>query len=159
MLRIKTRGIEGLKQKISELPRGARGIATMESSKYFIGNERRGLQYYPNRVQHGEGNPYQWASEKQRRAFFASDGFGRGIPSRRTDSLRFGWRVNSWASGTKTTIVNTEPHALFVMGDAQQQGHIADRWKHYSQVIADSMAGAMRAVDSAVARWLKSKGW
>lgn len=35
--------------------------------------------------------PINWASEKQRRAFFATDGFGRGIPTPRTDGL-----VNSW---------------------------------------------------------------
>ena len=28
--------------------------------------------------------PIQWDSERQRRAFFATDGFGRGIPTERT---------------------------------------------------------------------------
>ena len=28
--------------------------------------------------------PIRWTSERQRRAFFASDGFGRGIPTKRT---------------------------------------------------------------------------
>lgn len=34
--------------------------------------------------------PIRWTSERQRRAFFATDGFGRGIPTRRTG------RVAQW---------------------------------------------------------------
>jgi hypothetical protein len=37
----------------------------------------------PNAVKY----PIQWASEKQRRAFFATDGFGGGIPYKRTGKL------------------------------------------------------------------------
>lgn len=36
--------------------------------------------------------PIQWASEKQRRAFFATDGFGRGIPTQRTNGLIESWQ-------------------------------------------------------------------
>ena len=35
--------------------------------------------------------PIRWTSERQRRAFFATDGFGRGIPTRRTG------KVAEWA--------------------------------------------------------------
>jgi hypothetical protein len=31
--------------------------------------------------------PIRWTSAKQRRAFFATDGFGRGIPTRRTGAV------------------------------------------------------------------------
>lgn len=37
--------------------------------------------------------PIRWTSERQRRAFFATDGFGRGIPTRRTHTLSQGWTV------------------------------------------------------------------
>jgi len=37
--------------------------------------------------------PIRWTSERQRKAFFATDGFGRGIPTRRTHALSQGWRV------------------------------------------------------------------
>lgn len=37
--------------------------------------------------------PIQWTSERQRRAFFATKGFGRGIPTRRTHRLSQSWDV------------------------------------------------------------------
>lgn len=37
--------------------------------------------------------PIQWKSEKQRRAFFATRGFGKGIPTKRTGKLQAGWKV------------------------------------------------------------------
>lgn len=37
--------------------------------------------------------PIRWTSERQRRAFFATDGFGRGIPTRRTGAVSQAWSV------------------------------------------------------------------
>src|SRR6266404_203260 len=37
--------------------------------------------------------PIEWTSERQRKAFFASDGFGNGIPYKRTDQLTDSWVV------------------------------------------------------------------
>lgn len=37
--------------------------------------------------------PIQWKTDKQRRAFFATDGFGRGIPTMRTGKVSKGWKV------------------------------------------------------------------
>jgi DNA-binding beta-propeller fold protein YncE len=133
MIRINTRGLDQLKQKISELPHGTRGIATAEASKYLIGNERRGLQHYPSPP---SGSTYQ-----------------------RTYKLRFGWRVNSWDAGTKTVIVNDVEYAPYVQGDNSQAWMHQGRWKTVSDVIQSNMQGAMKAVNDAVARWLKAKGW
>ena len=133
MIRIKTRGIEGLKQKISELPHGTRGLATMEASKYLVGNERRGLQHYPP--------PPPQSSYV------------------RTYKLRFGWRVQPFEANTKTVIVNDVEYAPYVQGDNTQAWMHVGRWRTVAEVIQANMAGAMRAVDQAVARWLKNKGW
>jgi hypothetical protein len=37
--------------------------------------------------------PIRWTSERQRRAFFATDGFGRGIPTKRSHALSQAWQV------------------------------------------------------------------
>jgi hypothetical protein len=37
--------------------------------------------------------PIQWDTVRQRKAFFASDGFGRGIPTRRTGDYLKAWQV------------------------------------------------------------------
>ena len=62
--------------------------------------------------------PIEWTSEKQRRAFFASDGFGGGIPTERTDSIVNGWRVTAKGSGNRYSIVavNAVPGAPYVVG-------------------------------------------
>jgi len=36
--------------------------------------------------------PIAWATERQRRAFFATRGFGKGIPTKRTGALQEGWK-------------------------------------------------------------------
>src|SRR5690606_2623187 len=37
--------------------------------------------------------PIRWKSERQRRAFFATNGFGRGIPTQRTGAIQEAWSV------------------------------------------------------------------
>lgn len=88
----------------------------------------------PDRVDHSPGStPYIWNSERQRRAFFASDGFGRGIPTERTNAMADGWDVDVTPYGAKIT--NSEDYAGFVMGEAQQLGHKADGWKKVQDLI------------------------
>lgn len=43
--------------------------------------------------------PVQWDSEKQRRAFFATDGFGKGIPYVRTGAYQRGWTKSDLPHG------------------------------------------------------------
>ena len=43
--------------------------------------------------------PVQWDSAKQRRAFFATNGFGKGIPYQRTFASASTWQVQTFASG------------------------------------------------------------
>jgi hypothetical protein len=38
--------------------------------------------------------PIRWSSERQRRAFFASNGFGRGIPTKRSHAMSQAWQVS-----------------------------------------------------------------
>lgn len=79
--------------------------------------------------------PIQWTSERQRRAFFATNGFGGGIPTRRTNAINDGWRYET--DGSKVEVFNVEPHAKWVVGsfDAnnfaqpQQAMHRNTGWK------------------------------
>lgn len=157
MINIKVRNLDQVKKAISDLPRGARGAATEAAALALIGNERTGLQHYPARKQHDASNPYVWQTAKQRRAFFATNGFGAGIPSKRTDNLRFGWKAQSWGDKTKIKVINDQEYARFVMGDAMQRGHKADGWRTYQEVISTNINAMMRAVNQAVARYIKNK--
>lgn len=129
MININVRGVDRIKQKIDGLGYGLKGVATMEAAKYMIGNERRGLQYYP---------PQHTAT-----------------PYKRTYNFRFGWQVNSWDAGTKTTIQNKVPYAKYV--NTRWAG-APWNWRTIAQIFSDNMKGAMLAVDQAVARYIKSKG-
>jgi hypothetical protein len=74
--------------------------------------------------------PIKWKSERQRRAFFATDGFGRGIPTKRTDVMIDAWDVKFKATttGGQLTLINDTPYAEFVVGDDQQPFHKESGW-------------------------------
>jgi len=61
--------------------------------------------------------PVKWDSEKQRRAFFATNGFGRGIPSRRTDRYRLGWNIQQ-AGAIGYRLENNAPYSKYLGGTA-----------------------------------------
>lgn len=76
-------------------------------------------------------HPIMWTSEKQRRAFFATNGFGRGIPTKRMGGIEDGWevrtRIEQDASG-EFVIINTAPYAQWVIGKDQQRFHEITGW-------------------------------
>jgi hypothetical protein len=81
--------------------------------------------------------PINWDSDKQRRAFFATKGFGHGIPFQRTGDLENAWIKNAIEQGY--VIVNPVDIAFHVYGtlDGTYQSRIhAGRWEKFSQKIA-----------------------
>lgn len=81
--------------------------------------------------------PIQWTSEKQRKAFFATDGFGHGIPYKRTGRLPAAWRVEtvSHANGITISVVNDSKAAPFVYGRWKQQFHTNTGWPDARPII------------------------
>jgi hypothetical protein len=152
----KIRGVEALEAFLKVLPRGTMKVAIAAMSEYMLGDDTHGLRHYPPRRTHGKGNPYRWQSEKQRRAFFATKGFGGGIPSRRSGELSRGWQAS--VDPYRKTLFNRVPYAKYTMGDRQQKGHTTDGWRKLGKVIADNMKGGMLRARQAVKRWLDSKG-
>lgn len=82
--------------------------------------------------------PIEWQSERQRRAFFATDGFGRGIPYRRTGRVQASWQVNSRLEDTQGRVVleNIDPKAIYVQGDIVQRMHLVSGWPQVDDVVA-----------------------
>ena len=75
-----------------------------------------------------------WDSEKQRRAFFATNGFGRGIPTSRTGTYARSWRVLK--DGDGYMLDNPTPYAVYVGGDVEmsRQSRIhAGRWQLWAE--------------------------
>ena len=75
--------------------------------------------------------PIQWTSERQRRAYFATDGFGAGIPYKRTGGLAAAWRVitERTATGFRIVVENPKDAARFVYGSLAQNVAAASRFQ------------------------------
>lgn len=90
--------------------------------------------------------PIQWTSEKQRKAFWASDGFGKGIPYTRTGALAKAWQVNKSGGGLniKVTVINPSSASPFVYGslslsnrgDHKQRFHSNTGWQTAGDTIS-----------------------
>lgn len=85
--------------------------------------------------------PIRWTSEKQRRAFFATKGFGRGIPASRSNPSAV---LEGWSAGFIPTndggilaITNDVPHMTFVQGDRAQGFHRDTGYVQLDDVIDD----------------------
>lgn len=74
--------------------------------------------------------PIRWTSAKQRRAFFATDGFGHGIPYKRTGALVRSWHVRGdYRRGLSSiSVYNDADAAQFVQGARQQGFHKDTGW-------------------------------
>ena len=154
----KVRNLEVVQKLMAELPWGVKITAMKAFNEYLIGDERHGLRYEPRQVTHDENNPYLWQSEKQRRAFFATDGFGQGIPTQRTHETVNGWTMQVKDSNwTQVKLVNESKGAYWVQGDGQQRGHAADGWRKIGDIIATNTKGALQAAFKAVTDYLNAK--
>lgn len=85
--------------------------------------------------------PIRWTSERQRRAFFATKGFGRGIPTRRTGKLVNAWdiKVDTQTTGGVLTVFNSVEYEQYVTGINQQGFHHDTGWYQSQTVLADAM--------------------
>lgn len=82
--------------------------------------------------------PRRWKSERQRRAYFATNGFGGGIPYRRTGALEKAWKITlktQSATGV-LAIENDNKAAEFVQGDRAQPMHLDSGWPQAANVVS-----------------------
>jgi hypothetical protein len=129
MINIKARDIAPLKKKIDSLSRKFVKIAYDEAALYLIGDQNRGLQYYP---------PYAGKSIK-----------------RRTYDLRFGWSVEFGMAG-KTKIVNRMPYSKYVY---TRWAGAPWKWKTIQQIVKKETPGMMRAIKEQIAKEITHEGF
>lgn len=85
----------------------------------------------------------EWTTERQRRAYFATNGFGRGIPSRRTGGATLQWKVNFATSKDVVTMTVSNPNDYLryvrvnpKRGRSQiQRFHKITGWREVSPII------------------------
>ncbi len=93
--------------------------------------------------------PINWDSERQRKAFFASDGFGGGIPTRRTGTYARGWQIERQDNGYRLTNA-AESYARYVGGDAfgmSQSGIHRGRWPLFRDAVDEEIANLPEEVE------------
>ncbi len=84
------------------------------------------------------GSSPAWDSEKQRRAFFASNGFEGGIPYQRVGTLGASFEKSEIAASKElieARVFSPEDWVRFVMGSGDQQSNIhKGRWQTDAQI-------------------------
>lgn len=88
------------------------------------------------------GYPIHWDSERQKRAYFATNGFGAGIPYQRKGTTEAGWVLESLDDGYR--LANETTAAFFVYGDlfkrkSQSRIH-AGRWPETKVVAFEELS-------------------
>jgi hypothetical protein len=99
------KGLEDLKAEVPKVSR-RRIYNTMLKMRTRLRKPGKAIRY-----------PVKWDSDKQRRAFFATNGFGRGIPANRTGRYPAGWNVER-AGDVGYKMINNVPYAKHVGGSA-----------------------------------------
>jgi hypothetical protein len=125
-------------------------IRNLEQTKerfQLVMQERKGDQLAARtlarlKTEPGKPNyPIRWTSEKQRRAFFATKGFGRGIPASRSNPsvVLEGWDAEfiPTPDGGILAITNDVPHMKYVQGDLAQGFHRDTGYVQLEDVIED----------------------
>lgn len=102
------------------------------------------------RVPGAPSYPLRWTSEKQRRAFFASGGFGKGIPAKRGSppQVTQGWAAEFIPTGDGGIVAlsNPVPHMQYVQGWQAQRFHVDTGWVQLADVEADFFRESESAV-------------
>jgi hypothetical protein len=85
--------------------------------------------------------PVNWDTVKQRKAFFATDGFGRGIPTGRSGDYQKGWKIiERLPRGYEMT--NTAEGARHIGGDFEGQGQSRihmERWPLVFEILNEEI--------------------
>ena len=150
------RGIEEIQAFFRKLPRGSLRTGMRAFGEYILGNEQRGLRHQ---------EPYKYVSrksaygitfftEKQRRWFWANGGPDM-IGNNRTGESANAWTLVEKNNGYKISLQNQTRAAFYTRddkGQARQPAKVG--WRKTSAVVAANTAGAMRAANAAVKKWI-----
>ena len=85
--------------------------------------------------------PIAWDTPRQQSAFFATNGFGKGIPTGRSGRYEEGWVVDEITNGF--ALFNPSPAAAisgYYQGEQWQSSIHAGRWLHIAVAVKDNIA-------------------
>jgi len=111
--------------------------------------------------------PIRWDSVKQRKAFFATDGFGRGIPTKRTGATSKAWIARRSSEGEDYDVGNPLAHSKYLHGTARSARTISNvhggpgspRWPVFSLVIQRVLAKLPKKVRESLKLIARQEGF
>ena len=142
VLRITAANLKRLPERFKNVLRGRMGVLTNEAMTKLT------------TVPGPSKKPIRWSSERQRRGVFATDGFGGGIPTRRSNAIVNAWQVEL-TEGTDSAVLklsNDNPGMPFVQGEFQQPFHADTGWIKVDDVADDFLRDGGDAV---IKTWLE----
>ena len=139
-------GLEEVKKMLEELPKEIGDAGVERANDYIVEFER----LYPDSK---KGQPFVWTSDKQRKAYFASNGFGEGIPYQRKFRIRWGWK--KLGKGMLQIVVNEVPYAHWVKDKEQQIGFKVREWTTIAQDLVDRLPKIKSAFEKGVREAIK----
>lgn len=151
---IKVRGLDAVKEFIDSIPRNVRGVATEAAAEYLISDGRHGLKHYPayKYVTRRSAFGVAFFSARQRHYVMARIREGSIDPGapHRTGEFQRSWHMEG--EGAKTRIVGTLPHERWPDRLTERVG-----WRPVDDIISTNYKGAIRASQTAVNMWLKTR--
>lgn len=127
---VDTKKITSLQNKLSKY--GPYAIQQgLEAANEFMNTADFKMGMYPPDQ---SGAPFSWSSDIQRQAFFASNGFGGGVPHNRTYDLAMEGEFVVSPANLYIEYMN-EPYSNFVIGSSMIVGHRKRGWRQINQYI------------------------
>lgn len=103
--------------------------------------------------------PINWVSAKQKRAFFATDGFGGGIPHARR-GMEKRWDIVPVERGYR--FENPAPGAVYVFGnyEGERQSPIhAGRWAVFQEVVEKEIQELPEDIEQHITYYARGRGF
>ena len=150
------RGVEKLQEFFKKLPRGALRAGMRAAGEYILGNEQRGLRHSEpyKYVTRKSAYGFTFFTDKQRRWFWANGGPDM-IGNNRTGDSANAWTIVEKQNGYRLSISNPTRGAYYTRNDKGQARQPAKvGWRKVSAVVAANIAGAIRAANAAVKKWV-----
>lgn len=133
---IKTPGLEKIVGEMQHIPERVKNERQAASTAVAL-DMQKAMQEPGQKPSY----PIQWDSERQRRAFFATDGFGGGIPHRRTGEYENSFKIEQLPDGVK--FFSDSAALPFVGGNAfglVRSGIHKGRWQLLQTVLQDGFS-------------------
>ena len=150
-LLIDTDVIEATRALVAKSPRAVDALVNRSIRNDVTNRVVSRLSVTPGPVKY----PIRWKTERQRKTFFATRGFGRGIPTRRTGAVQSGWELEwSITSGSGSAVVaNPVSYAQFVYTPDQQPFHENTGWLDTEAIDTIILEESERATEMLIDGW------